>query len=133
MEPITTIAITTFLAPYLKKAGEKVAEKTVETLFDSRKDLAEKFFSLFKSDIISLGLSDSPTIYEIEQQLELRPQVQQVVGQKIVKNQDLLQELIEAFRLMPQEEFTGITINAKNIGAVIHNPRAPITLNNKFS
>ena len=32
MEPISLAAIAVFLAPYLKKGGEKLAEKTVEKL-----------------------------------------------------------------------------------------------------
>jgi len=133
MEPITITAIAVFLAPYFKKAGEKVAEKTIETLFASRKDLAEKFTGLFRSEIISLGLNDSASTKDITEQLHAKPEIRTEVDKKIVSNQHLLGELFETFRQMPQAEFAGITINAKNIGAVINHPTAPINLNNKFS
>jgi hypothetical protein len=133
MEPITLTAIAVFLAPYLKKAGEKVAEKTIETLFDSRQDLAEKFTGLFKTETISLGLSDSASTNDIREQLEARSELKSEVAKKIVNNQDLLSELVEAFRHMPQADFRGISINAKNIGQVINDPTGPITQNNTFS
>ncbi|GAC1401182.1 MAG: hypothetical protein NVSMB56_16340 [Pyrinomonadaceae bacterium] len=133
MEPITLTAIAVFLAPYLKKGGEKIAEKTVEKLFDSHLDLAERFKSLFNHDIISLGLSDAASTDEITKQLEAKPEVKEEVGKKVAANQDLLNEMVEAFKQMPQAEFGGISINAKNIGQVINNPTAPITQTNTFS
>ncbi len=133
MEPLTLTALAVFLSPFLKKAGEKVAEKTIETLFDSRKDLAEKFTGLFKTDIISLGLSDSASTTEVRARLEASSEAKASVENKVVNNQALLAELVEAFRQMPQAEFAGITINAKNIGQVINNSTGPITQNNTFS
>ncbi len=133
MEPFTLTAIAVFLAPYLQKAGEKIAEKTIETLFDSRKDLAEKFTGLFDQEIITLGLNDSATTEEVVKQLEAKPEVKAEIDNKVVANQNLLNEMVEAFKQMPQSEFSGITINAKNIGAIINNPTGPITLNNTFS
>lgn len=133
MDPVTITAIAVFLAPYLQKAGQKVAEKTIETLFDNRKDLAEKFTGLFQTDIISLGLNNAASAEEIAKQLSATPQVKQEVGNKIENNQDLLTELVKAFKQSPQPEFQGIEINAKNIGAVINNPSGPIRLTNKFS
>jgi len=129
MEPITLTltALGVFLAPYLQKAGEKVAEKTIETLFDSRKDLAEKFTGLFHQEIITLGLNDSATTEEVVEQLEAKPEIKAEIAKKVVDNRDLLDELAEAFKPM------GITINAKNIGAVINQPTGPINLNNTFS
>lgn len=133
MEPITLTALAIFLAPYLQKGGEKVVEKTVEALFDSRGDLANKFTDLFRDEIISLDLGSSASTTGITRQLEAKPEVKAEVGKKVAEHQDLLNEMVEAFKQMPQEEFNGITINAKNIGAVINNPTTPITLNNTFS
>lgn len=133
MEPITLATIALFLAPFLQKAGEKVTEKTVETLFDSRKDLAEKFKGLFQSEIISLGLVDVSSSTEIVKQLEAKPDIKEKIRRKVVDNPALLTEVIQAFRQMPQSELNEITINAKNIGQVINNPTAPITQNNTFS
>lgn len=133
MEPITLTALAVFLAPYLKKVGEKVGEKTVEALFDSRKDLTEKFVGLFRDEITSLDLGYSASTAEVTTRLEAKPEVRAEVGKKVAEHQDLLNEVVEAFKQMPQAEFNGITVNAKNIGAVINNPTAPITLNNTFS
>lgn len=133
MEPLTLTAIAVFLSPYLKKAGEKVAEKTIETLFDSRKDLAEKFAGLFKTEIISLGLSDTAPGSEVKSRLEATTELKSSVENKVVNNQALLAELVEAFRQMPQSEFEGITINAKSIGQIINNPTGTINQTNTFS
>lgn len=127
------LTIAVFLAPFLQKAGETVTEKTVEALFDSRKDIAEKFKGLFKTEIISLGLSDSASVQEVTRQLEAKPEIKEEVSKKVANNQDLLEELVVAFKQMPQSEFGGVTINAKNIGQVINNPSAPVTQNNTFS
>jgi len=133
MEPFTLAAIAAFLAPYLQKGGEKVAEKTVEILLDSRKDLADRFTRLFTTEIISLNLSESARADDIPKQLEAKPGLREQLTQKVASNQDLLKELIEAFKQMPQTEFAGITINAKNVGQVINNPTGPITQSNTFS
>lgn len=133
MEPITLTAIAVFLAPYFKKAGEKVAEKTIETLFESRKDLGEKFTSLFKPEIISLGLSDAASTKDIQHQLQARPEVRAEVANKVASHQELLNQLAQAFQELPQAEFAGITINAKNIGQVINHPSGPINQTNTFS
>jgi len=133
MEPITVAAVTTFLAPYLQKAGEKVTEKAVEALFDSRKDLCERFTGLFRPEIISLGLSDNSSTSEISTALEANPKVQTEIGKKVVNNLDLLNDMIAAFEMLPDAKVHGITINAKNVGTVINNPQAAISLTNTFS
>src|ERR1051325_605695 len=133
MEPFTLAAIAAFLAPYLSKAGEKVAEKTVEIVLDSRKDLANRFKGLFSTEIISLNLSEASQLNEIHERLESQPELREHLTKKISSNRDLLRELVEAFRQMPQPEFAGVTINAKNIGQVINNPTGPISQNNTSS
>ena len=133
MEAITLTALAVFLSPYLQKAGEKVAEKSVEVLFDARKDLAERFRNLFSDEIISLNLNQTSSPNEIAQQVAATPQIKEEVANKIVNNQHLLLELVEAFKQLPQAEFGGISINAKNIGQVINNPTGTITQTNKFS
>jgi hypothetical protein len=133
METISLTALAVFLAPYLHKAGEKVAEKTVEELFNARTELAERFSSLFKTDIISLNIGDSAPPTKIASQLELQPEVKEGIRKKIEANQDLLVELVETSEHMPHTKFGGITINAKNIGQAINNPYAPITQTNTFS
>lgn len=133
MEPISLTAIAIFLAPFFKKAGDTVAEKTIETLFEARKDLAEKFTGLFKPEIISLGLSDTASTPEITARLETKPELKEAVTNKIASNQQLLEELVEAFRQIPRSDFEGITINAKNIGQIINHPTGPVTQTNTFS
>ena len=118
MEPITTTALAVFLLPFLTKAGEKLTEKTVETLFDSHADLAEKFRGLFKPEFQTLGLSEISTTEEITKQLEAKPEVQEAIRQKVETNQDLLNDLVQSNNQ--------ITINAKNIGQIINNPNAPV-------
>lgn len=124
MDSSTLSAIAVFLAPYLQKGGEKVAEKTVESLFEYRKDLAEKFTGLFSTEIISLGLSDSPTSSEISKQLEAKPEIKEIVGKKIAEQQDLVKELVEASKQIPQAEFNAITINAEKIAQVNIDPHS---------
>lgn len=121
MESATLTVLATFLAPYLHKAGEKVAEKTVETLFDSRKDIAEKFRGLFQSEIISLNLKDSISIEEINQQLIKNPQIKEEINRKLLDNQELIEELIKVFN-MSQSEFSGVAINAEKIAQINVSP-----------
>jgi len=118
-------ALAAFVAPFLMKAGEKVTEKTVETLFDSRKELVERFHGLFKTEIISLGLNDSETTAsEVTKRLEAKPEVKESVNKKIADNPDILNELIEAFRQMPDAEYEGITINAQKIAQINIRPQS---------
>ncbi len=145
MEPFTLTALGIFLAPYLQKAGKKVAEKTVENLFESREDLAKKFSGLFNREIITLGLNDSVTAEEAVEQLEANYEVKTEIDTKVAANRDLLNELVEAFKQMPRAEFSGITLNTKKIGVVnisdtsaqnlgtqLNAPQAPVTITNFF-
>jgi hypothetical protein len=70
MEPISTIAIAAFLSACLYKAGEKFSEKTIETVFENKKELADGFTNLFGSEIITLGLNDVTTSAEVQQKLK---------------------------------------------------------------
>lgn len=125
MAALALTALAAFVAPFLMKAGEKITEKTVEALFDSRKELAEKFQGLFKTEIISLGLNNAePTAVEVTKRLEEKPEVKESVNKKIADNQDLLDELVEAFRQMPDAEYEGITINAQKIAQVNIRPQS---------
>jgi len=42
MEPITITAVAAFLGACLYKAGEKISEKTIETVFENKKELADQ-------------------------------------------------------------------------------------------
>jgi ribosomal protein L31E len=120
MEFLTAIAI--FLSPYLVKAGEKVSEETVKTLFETRQDLAEKFKSLFHNEIITLNLNESSTADETKKLLEAEPEIREEIQKKVESNLDLLKELENAL----WQKGIELTINAKTIGQVINNPSAPI-------
>lgn len=111
-------ALAAFLSPYLVKAGEKVSEKTVETLFESRHDLAEKFKGLFQDEIITLGLNETSSFEETTKLLEANPEVIETIRQKIETNQDLLEDLVKASKLINRPEFKGLQINAEKIGQV---------------
>lgn len=123
MEPTTLTAIAVFLSPYLKKAGEKVAEKTVETLFNSHEELAHKFKGLFSNEIITLGLDNSPSIAEINKQLEENPQVKDEINKKIADNQGLLSELVETLKKTSHKDYGGVSINAEKIAQINVNPQ----------
>jgi hypothetical protein len=127
MELLTAVAV--FLSPYLDKAGEKVAEETVKTLFEKRQDLAEKFKNLFKDEIIKLGLNENSNAADTTKLLQAKPESEKEIRQKIENNQDLLNELVSALQLQDSR----ITINAKNIGQAIINPSGPIYQNNEFT
>lgn len=118
MDPITIAAIAVFLSPFLQKGGEKLVEKTVETLFDSRKDLARKFTGLFKQEIISLNLNSVST-QEIAKQLEANPEIKAEVDKKVAANQDLLSELTIALNDMFHLESSAVTINTEKIAEKI--------------
>ena len=119
MELITLTALSAFIAACLKKAGEKFSEQAVQTAFESRKGLAEKFTGLFKSDIIQLGLSDAATPDEINRQLAARPQV---VGQAVSKLQseaDAFKELLAILR-----ETVGGTTTVNNFANQMNNDKS---------
>lgn len=108
MEPITFAAIAAFVSPYFHKAGEKVAEKTIEALFNSRADIAGKFNNLFNEEIITLGLGETATSAEIAERLEAKPEVKEAIDTKAKANQRLFDELSEA---LSKQEGRRITCN----------------------
>lgn len=101
---INTAALALFIAPYLKIAGQKIAEKTVEALFEARGDLARKFTGLFKEEIISLGLNDSGSTSEMAIRLDATPGVKEAIGKKVADNQNLLEELASALSRQENRE-----------------------------
>ena|SRR2546423_12107377 len=108
MELITLTVLSAFIASCLTKAGEKFSEKAVETAFESRKELAEKFTGLFKSDIIQLGLSDSATPDEITRQLAAKPKIIEQAASKLQSDVDSFKELLTVLRETAEG---GITVN----------------------
>jgi len=134
MEPLTLTAIAVFLAPYFQKAGEKLAEKTVEIALEKRQDIKDKFINLFSRDeVISLSLNDNQNTGEVKALLTAKPEIAEAVQKQIEANPDLLKELLEIIKQQAGNESFQITINAKNIGQVINNPTGNITQNNNWS
>ena len=119
MELLTALAV--FLSPYLVKAGEKVSEKTVETLFESRLDLVEKFKDLFQDEIITLGLNETSNFEETTKHLEANPEVIETIRQKVETNQYLLNDLVKTSQLINRPEFKGLQINAEKIAQINFN------------
>lgn len=115
MEPITTTAVATFLGACLYKAGETLSEKTIETVFENKQELADNFKGLFRQEIITLGLNEAATPAEITQQLEAKPEITAQALQKLTDNPKLLEDLNEQLKKKPG----GMTINAEKIGQVI--------------
>jgi hypothetical protein len=123
MEFITLTALSAFVAACLRKAGEKFSEKAVETAFESRKDLAEKFTELFKSDIIQLGLSDAATPDDIIRHLAAKPTIAEQAASKLQSDVDSLKELLIAMRETAESRininnFANQTNNEKSVNIV---------------
>jgi transposase-like protein len=123
MELITLTTLSAFVAACLRKAGEKFSEKAVETTFESRKELAEKFTGLFKSDIIQLGLSDAATSDEIARQLAAKPTIIDQGASKLQSDADSLKELLTALRETAENRitinnFSNQTNNDKSVNIV---------------
>ena len=112
MPIITSTILADFLTACLLKVGEKIGEKTIETIFDRKRELSEGFAGLFKQEISTLGLSGTATLEEVQKQLEAKPEVVGQALEKLNNNPKLLADLNEQLKQM-----SGITINAKNIAA----------------
>jgi transposase-like protein len=123
MEVITLTALSTFVTACLRKAGEKFSEKAVETAFESRKELAEKFTGLFKSDIIQLGLSDAATSDDIARQLATKPKIIDKGASKLQSDADSLKDLLATLRETAEgrvtiNNFSNQTNNDKSVNIV---------------
>lgn len=121
MEPITLTAIALFLAPYISKGGEKLAEKTIEAVFDSRSELADKFKGLFSDEIISLDLTANDSDADIESRLDEKPALRRSIESKISQNSALLLDLVEAIKSMPDAGSAAVLINAEKIAQINYN------------
>lgn len=119
-------AIIVFISPFLIKAGEKLSEKIVETVFDSHQTLADKYKSLFKEDMIALGIDQYSTTAEINKMLEDQPEIKSSIYQKIRNNKDLLDELIKSAQAIDDR----ITINAAKIAQININSTVTQTIEN---
>jgi hypothetical protein len=115
MEFISLASLSAFLGACLLKAGEKFSEKSIETVFEHKSELADVFTGLFQQEIITLGLNDTTTPEEVKKQIELNPEVALQGLKKIADKPELLAE----FNKHLTKETGGMTINAKSIGQVV--------------
>ena len=106
MEPVTWVVLSTFVSACLTKVGEKFSEKVVETAFESRKELAEKFAGLFKSEINQLGLSDPAKSEEIIKQLDAKPEIIERAAAKLQSDLNSFKELMAILRETAQNAAT---------------------------
>jgi lysyl-tRNA synthetase class I len=109
MEPITITAIALFLAPYFHKAGEKLAEKTIEIALEKRQDIRDKFVEFFRPEFTSLNLNDNQKPEEVKALIAAKPEVAEAAQKKLESKPDFLTELEKV--LSKQE---GRTINTTN-------------------
>ncbi len=116
MESITILAISTFLAPFLQKGGEKLVEKSVEAVFEKRSDLASRFRELFSEELIELNLGKLTSEGDLARQIQENSSTLAAIEQKIVSNRKLLAELVTATRKLP--DFEHVTISADKIAQV---------------
>lgn len=128
METITLAVLSSFVRACLTKAGEKFSEKAVETAFESRRELAEKFAGLFKSDIIQLGLSDSARSEEITNQLAAKPGIIEQAAVKLQNDVTSLKELLGILRETAKStatinNFANQTNNDKSVNIVGDNTK----------
>jgi len=119
-------AINAFLLPFLQKGGEKLVEKSVELAFDSRRDLLDKFRSIFHDEIVTLNLDQSSSEDEISSILAKRPEVLRAIESKVAQNENLLSELVEVINQSAHETGASVTINANKIGQVVNSPQSTV-------
>lgn len=108
MAIITGTAIGIFIGACLTKAGEKFSEKVIETAFESRKELAEKFTGFFKSEFIQLGLSELATPEEVTRQLEAKPEIIEQATSRLKNDTDSFNLLLEVLREARGDRTTNI-------------------------
>lgn len=129
MELITLATLSAFLGACLQKASEKFGEKSIETVFEHKRELADVFRGLFQQEIITLGLNDSVTPEDVQKRLESKPEVALQALKKLYDNPKLLAEFNEQLKT----ESGGMTISAKAIGQVIKENYGTIEITQTFN
>jgi hypothetical protein len=119
---IITTAVTALVWACLTKAGEKFSEKAVETAFESRQGLTEKFIEFFKPEITQLNLNEAATPEEVTKQLEAKPEIVEQATAKL-KNDDSFNALLEVLREISKggttiNNFANQTNNDKSVNIV---------------
>jgi lysyl-tRNA synthetase class I len=108
MAIITMTAIGVFIGACLTKAGEKFSEKAIETVFESRKELAEKFTDFFKPEFIQLGLNESATPEEVTKRLEAKPEIIEQAAARLKNDTESFNALLEVLRETKGDRTTNI-------------------------
>lgn len=117
----------TFCAVFLTETIKNIAKGSANWLKDNGK-------SLFHEEFTELGLGEFATSEQITKQLESKPQVIEAIQNKVDASPDFVKELFEAVKLQTQKDFEAKNIvNAKNVGTIINDSHAPITITNTFS
>lgn len=79
--------------------------------------------SLFYDEFTALGLSESATPEEIIKQLEAKPQMIEVIEQKVESSPDYVKELFEVIKAQIKNNSGNVNnVNAENIENVFNQP-----------
>jgi hypothetical protein len=117
----------TFCAVFLTETIKNVAKGSANWLKDNGE-------SLFYEEFTQLGLNQSATTEELAKQLEAKPEVIEAIQTKVAASPDFVKELFETVKEQTQKQFDAKNvINAKNVGTIINDSNAPITITNTFS
>ena len=120
---------TNFMALVL---GTFLAETVKNVAKGSANWIAENGNSLFQTEIISLGLSESATPEEIAEKLKAKPEMIKVIEQKIEEKPDFVKASFEATKTQITNSIGNVNnINAKNIENVLNQPSGTFNFTHK--
>jgi hypothetical protein len=124
---MSEILTATFFAVFLTETIKIAAKGTAVWLKDNGE-------FLFYNEITQLGLNQSATTEELAKQLEAKPEVIEAIQTKVAASPDFVKELFETVKEQTQKQFNAKNVvNAKNVGTIINDSHAPITITNNFS
>ena len=120
---------TNFMALVL---GTFLAETVKNVAKGSANWIASNGNSLFQPEIISLGLSESATPKEIYAKLQAKPEMIQVIEQKIEKSPDDVKALFEATKTQITNSIGNVNnITAENIENIFNQPSGTFNFTHK--
>lgn len=89
--------------------------------------------SYFYQEFTKLGISELSKPEQISKQLESKPEIIKVITDKVEQSPDFVKELYEKIKSEIENQYSAKNvIKAKNIGTVINDSQAPITITNNF-
>lgn len=117
---------TLVLGVFLAETVKNIAKGSANWLKDNGK-------SLFYEEFIQLDLGEFASPEQITKQLEAKPEVIETLQKKIEASPDYVKQLFEEIKQKFEQKLEGKNvINAENIGTVINDSQAPITITNHF-